>query len=140
MFYNVIETIQKMSNACMCACTVVGCVLHPSEELHTCHWGVPLPSLQDVHHMKVNPKSTSCSLLTLNLSIQPSASQRNECLKPFGRQHVDKHKKQICDSSGPSTDNIHTVKLNTCHYILNLFFLHHVLSFWIYLKNKPRAG
>lgn len=32
------------------------CVLHPSDRLQTCHWGVPHSPLQDVHHMKVKPR------------------------------------------------------------------------------------
>lgn len=98
--FNVTEKVQKcFTSACVSVCVICVYTLVTSGALVI---GVFLThhSLQHIHHMKVRTKNfTSCSLLTLRLSMQPSAGSKSECLKPLGRERVHKQKTQACVAS-----------------------------------------
>lgn len=84
-----------MSDTSVCVFVLSLGVRCPSEELHTCHWGVPHHSLQDVHHVKV--KTKLCQLLFINTHLFNAAICQ---LKPFsGRERADKQKTQVCVAS-----------------------------------------
>ncbi len=79
-----------------------------------------------------NQNSTSCSLSTLSLSMQPSASQKRmfkavwEEIAEINKRHGFVFPLFLLQQSN--------AKLSTCRYMINLRL--HVLSVWIYCKKN----